>query len=77
MCFPSVPDPVETKLPPPPPPPPEKPPEAIADATDSTSEALKKKKKSAQDNLGRGSSGVQTAGTKTITPAATSGLTIG
>tara|TARA_R110000737_G_scaffold57924_3_gene83621 strand:- start:1831 stop:2028 length:198 start_codon:yes stop_codon:yes gene_type:complete len=58
------------KPPPPPAPPPEKPPEALEDAVDSNSSALKKKRKGAKAKLGRGATGVQTAG------AGTSGLGI-
>ena len=77
MCFPSMPEQEEAAPPPPPPPPPEKPPEAIADATDSISDSLKKRKKGSKGSLGRGSSGVQTAGNRSVSSAATSGLTIG
>lgn len=72
MCM-SAPDAPKPPPPPPaPPPPPEKPPEALEDATNSNAVALKKKRAGARGQLGRKSSGVQTAG-----KAATSGLKIG
>lgn len=70
MCMSAPKMPPPPKAPAPPPPPPEKPPEALEDAVDSNATALRKKKKGTKDKLGRGATGVQTAG------KATSGLGI-